>query len=82
MQNSRKLFTAALGAAMLAGAMSISTPASAWVGCGWGSAGFDRDWGTADPCGYIVSRPAVGWGRWGYYAPARRVYRYRHYRYR
>lgn len=36
MKSSRKLLTTALAATMLVGALSVSTPASAWHRWGWG----------------------------------------------
>lgn len=59
MKSSRKLLTTALAATMLVGALSVSTPASAWHRWGWGpGVGY---WGYGG-----WRRPAWGYGRWGY----------------
>jgi len=55
MKNLRKLLTAALAATMLAGAVSVSTPAAAWHSWGWGPGSY---WGY----GGAWRRP----GYWGY----------------
>jgi hypothetical protein len=50
MRNSGKMLTTTLAAIMLASAVSVSTPASAWGRYGWAGG-----W----------SRPAWGYGGWG-----------------
>lgn len=59
MKNSRKLLTTALAATMLAGALTVSTPASAWRRSGWGPGvghwGYNAGW----------RRPGWGYGGWG-----------------
>jgi hypothetical protein len=55
MRNS-KLIAAALAATMLAGFVSISTPAQAWYGHGWRGAHY----------GFGGWRPGWGHNRWGY----------------
>lgn len=61
MTNMRKILLAALAAVTLAGSVSVSTPADAWVrygrgwGPGWGHYGWAGGW-----------RPGWGYNRWGY----------------
>lgn len=81
MKNSRKLFTTALAAAMIAGSLSVSTPASAWHRWGrrpgwgrWGYGGAGLGLGVAGlatglALGAAASAP-YGYGYPGYYGAA------------